>query len=186
MFSRKAKSVLWILICFLFLMTPIVVFGGGDRERSDSQRLTIRQYNNLEEAIEDLAKESGLTTDEIKEQIEQSRQNDAQQKFDSRLFRDDNITMGLGGHWANYIPSCWGPGTAWGIWETDPGTGTVEFWGSIPLEVWRGNWSCSGPNDCTMMAWADMWAGEEIWTYRVKTSWSMWTNNLFNYCTGRT
>lgn len=188
MFTKRKKSFYLLGIILLLMASIAQVQAAPLNAQIREQRINIQRHNSVDEAIEYIAQQTGKSVDEIRRQLDDSRQSeqssDAQAQATILSFHDENF-MGFGGHWTNYLPNnCYGSGKAWAMWETDGGNGQIEFWGNQPLGTWNSSWQCpSGAEGCLFTASATLFLEDEIWSYNVNAvDWWNWTNNYANWC----
>lgn len=179
MFKRKQllSIFLWVTI-FLFLVTSAAIAASSKLDNDlaiekpsvnaikytsltkaeQTLPLNVTRYNSLEEAKRGLAKQLGISIEELERQSHEHTSSTYQESlgtpnYPQPQFGDNRI----------FIPDCPGPGVAWVTFYTGLGTDEVQFWGN---HTWRGWWSCLG-STCWFDAFASLEQGDSIWYVQV-------------------
>lgn len=153
----RLSALVMTVMVLLLLFTPSV---SAIRPRPQSRLGEVEIWEG-QEAIELYADLTGRSIEEVEEAIEQTRK-----------------SKGVH-HWGWYVPSCMCPphGAAYALFETGPGSVTVQFHGN---RLWVGYDYCPYTM-CTFIASASMLSGDEIWLYSVTNPISA---DIDHWCSG--
>lgn len=166
-----------IMVCS-FLLTSAKASAVQSRE------ISITGYTDQEEALREYARITGKDIDELRKIVQRSREERGQAPTSSSPDKGESpIIAGFYGFDSWIIsPTCGGPGDAYGLFSTEYGTGTAQFWGSA---TWAGNWACYA-DDCLFIASADLFFGDYVSTFVVEGPLTTWIDIQDVWCTGYT
>lgn len=113
----------------------------------------IQEFDSVDEIIEQIAKETGQSIDDVKKVVEKNR---------TPTESEDPETRSIEDFW-QYIPQCqWGK--AYVVFNSSLGAGNVSFLGK-PMHV--GAWACPSTS-CTFLAQTgSLWGDEYIWAVTI-------------------
>lgn len=185
------KTLLFVLVpvvVSMFLVTSIPASAVQSRE------ISITGYTDQEEALREYARITGKDIDELRKTIQRSREDREQAPSrapssgysNSSIMTNQDKSPIIAGMYGfdiwNISPTCGGPGDAYGLFSTEYGTGTAQFWGS---ETWAGNWGCYA-DDCLFIASADLRFGDFVSTFVVQGPLTTFIDIEDVWCTGYT
>lgn len=154
----KKRSILIVTILLLLLFVPNVLAQEPESELSQAKDVGKITIFKDQDAIEQYAKITGLSVNEVKKIVENAR--------------DDRASKGVGGHFSVYVPACAHPynGAALALFDTGPGPISVQYHGN---RLWIGSDFCGSAN-CTFLTTAGLpFSGDTIWAYSVFAGYSI-------------
>ncbi len=134
MLKTKARLVflVMILIASVLIVSTYHEVSANTSDTSESEPITIKEYDSADDLIKRIARETGKPVDEVRRDIEQ------RQKENQEHGSLSGNRMSWEDFWL-YIPNCVGGQKAVVIFDARAGAGTVTFAG-MPYHI--GAWAC--------------------------------------------